>query len=106
MNAVKQINVKDLKTLIHSGKIIKIIDVRTEEEREEVKIENTLHVPLDELPHRINTFSKDDEIYFHCKSGKRSALACTVFTQAGFQNISNVIGGISAWQSENQSCAS
>ena len=33
----------------------------------------------------------------HCKSGMRSAKACDILQQAGFQNVRNMEGGILAW---------
>ena len=100
MEMVNEINVLDLKQKMLDKSLV-VIDVRTEEERQEYHIEGTIHIPLDELPSKIYTFSKNDELYFHCKSGKRSCMACTAFSQAGFRNIWNVKGGILAWQNAN-----
>ncbi|PYX40807.1 MAG: hypothetical protein DMG81_05175 [Acidobacteria bacterium] len=36
-------------------------------------------------------------IAVHCKSGYRSAIACSVLERAGFKNIANVVGGLDAW---------
>jgi rhodanese-related sulfurtransferase len=33
----------------------------------------------------------------HCRSGMRSAKACAVLKQNGFQHVRNVVGGILAW---------
>ena len=33
----------------------------------------------------------------HCKSGYRSAIACSVLERAGFENVANVVGGLDAW---------
>jgi adenylyltransferase/sulfurtransferase len=33
----------------------------------------------------------------HCKSGVRSAKACGILRQAGFQHVRNMKGGILAW---------
>ena len=39
-------------------------------------------------------------IAVHCKSGYRSAIACSLLQRAGFQNVINVIGGLDAWRQE------
>ena len=33
----------------------------------------------------------------HCKSGVRSAKACGILRQAGFERVRNMKGGILAW---------
>lgn len=75
------------------------IDVRTHEERNEGYIVGTTHVPLDELPSKMDVIKlKYGKIYFQCRSGKRSADACTAFMQSGFVNVYNVTGGIVEWE--------
>ena len=37
------------------------------------------------------------DIVIHCKSGMRSAKACGILRQAGFQHVRNMKGGILAW---------
>lgn len=96
METVHEISAEEIKKLLDAKKDILIIDVRTAEERAEEKIDGTIHIPLDELSTRVNDFAKEKEIYFHCKSGKRSAIACTIFTQAGFSKVHNITGGIIA----------
>jgi rhodanese-related sulfurtransferase len=41
---------------------------------------------------------KDEEVIIHCRSGKRSMMACMVLDQMGFSNTYNLEGGILAWQ--------
>jgi rhodanese-related sulfurtransferase len=41
---------------------------------------------------------KDEEVIIHCRSGKRSAMACVILDGMGFKDTYNVEGGILAWQ--------
>jgi rhodanese-related sulfurtransferase len=40
---------------------------------------------------------KEEEVIIHCRSGKRSMMACAILDQMGFANTVNVEGGILAW---------
>ena len=43
---------------------------------------------------------KDAPILVGCKSGQRSAMACQMLAQAGFQDLANVAGGFTEWAQE------
>jgi adenylyltransferase/sulfurtransferase len=54
-------------------------------------------IPLGELPKRTGELDRAADIVIHCKSGMRSAKACGVLRQAGFERVRNLTGGILAW---------
>jgi len=74
------------------------IDVRTPEEYSESHIEGAKPIPLQQLEQRLAEVPKDKQVYLYCRSGKRSVAAATVLVKAGFTNIENVEGGITAWK--------
>jgi rhodanese-related sulfurtransferase len=74
-------NIKQLFSEI-STKNIAIVDVRTHDERRQISIQNTLHIPLDELPFRTNELVDFDEIHFFCKAGVRAKTACIIGIEA------------------------
>ncbi|KAF5175798.1 Rhodanese-related sulfurtransferase [Thalictrum thalictroides] len=43
-------------------------------------------------------FGKDDEIIVGCQSGKRSLMAATDLSSAGFTGVTDIAGGYSAWR--------
>lgn len=57
-------------------------------------------IPLGEIMDNLHLLDghKNDEIIVHCRSGKRSGMAVDILNQAGFTNVTNVIGGILRWQ--------
>jgi rhodanese-related sulfurtransferase len=45
----------------------------------------------------MSEFPKDKEIVIYCRSGARSYHACSYLMQQGYQNVTNLRGGIIAW---------
>jgi len=62
-----------------------IVDARTKEEIAELGIfKNTINIPLDELPNRMNELPKDKKIYVHCSTGARADMAYKELVKSGF----------------------
>jgi len=80
-----------------------ILDVRTEEEFIEGYIPTATNIDiykgqgfLDE----IEKLDKSKSYYVYCRSGARSAQACALMKQQGFENAYNLMGGITDWDGE------
>ena len=80
-----------------------VIDVRTEPELYGPlgKLENTIHIPLQDLSSRISEIEKykEKEIAVICRTDNRSAVARDFLKQAGY-NVKNVPGGMVLYQSK------
>lgn len=76
-------NKDELKNLLASNENIAIVDVRSNEERAQISIPKTLHIPMDELPSKLETLKKFDEVYFFCKAGGRARTACKLGKDSG-----------------------
>ncbi|BBL78165.1 molybdenum cofactor biosynthesis protein MoeB [Rubrobacter xylanophilus] len=98
-NEVPEITVRELKERLDRGENIKVLDVREPHEYQVANIGAPL-IPLNELPERMHELNQNDEIAVHCKTGGRSARAVKLLRDAGFQNVYNVKGGITAWSEE------
>ncbi len=62
-----------------------VIDARTKEEIKELGIfTNTVNIPLDEIPKRMNELPKDKRIFVHCSTGARADLAYRELVENGF----------------------
>jgi rhodanese-related sulfurtransferase len=92
-----EVPVDQLSGWLDKGEVT-LLDVRREGEWKAGHIEATTWSPLDTLNHNLPTLDPDRRIAVHCKSGYRSAIACSVLQRAGFRNVVNVIGGFDAWQ--------
>jgi rhodanese-related sulfurtransferase len=64
-----------------------VLDVRTAEEFEEVRIKGTKNIPHDEIWQHIDELKKYEKIYIHCRSGGRAGKAVEVLEQAGLKNL-------------------
>ena len=62
-----------------------IINARTKEEVAELGIfKNTINIPWDEIPSRMNELPKDKKIYVHCSTGARADTAYNELVTHGF----------------------
>ncbi len=93
---VPEITVREVKERL--GKL-SVLDVREPHEYEVANIGARL-IPLGELPERLVELDRDETLAVHCKTGGRSARAVKLLREAGFQNVYNVKGGITAWSEE------
>jgi molybdopterin/thiamine biosynthesis adenylyltransferase/rhodanese-related sulfurtransferase len=96
---VPEITVGELKEKLDNGQNVSVLDVREPHEYEVANIGARL-IPLGELPERLIELNKDEPLAVHCKTGGRSARAVQLLKEAGFQNVYNVKGGITAWSEE------
>jgi hydroxyacylglutathione hydrolase len=74
-----------------------LLDVRREPEWRAAHVEGAVWWPLDNFKISPPEIDRDRAIAVHCKSGYRSMIACSLLQRAGFQNVTNVIGGFDAW---------
>jgi sulfur-carrier protein adenylyltransferase/sulfurtransferase len=96
---VPEITVQELKEKLDNGAGVSVLDVREPHEYEVANLGAKL-IPLGDLPERLVELDKDENFAVHCKTGGRSANAVRLLQNAGFQNVYNVKGGITAWSEE------
>ena len=97
--AVRQVSPKELDTLVKSGKVKEIYDVRTPKERDAAKIPGTKLLD-DAAMASIEALPKDTPLAFHCHHGGRSKAAAEHFLKQGFTHVYNLAGGIDAWSND------
>lgn len=73
-----------------------LIDIRTEEEFENGKIENSINIPLYNLMYNIDDIEeyKQKNVIVYCRSGHRSITACNLLSMEGFVKVYNLEKGI------------
>jgi glyoxylase-like metal-dependent hydrolase (beta-lactamase superfamily II)/rhodanese-related sulfurtransferase len=100
---IMQISAAELKReLSEEPGSIQIVDVRRKAEWDQGHIPGALHKPLDHVTEMLGDLDAAKPVVVHCKGGYRSAIACSLIQRAGFENVTNLIGGIDAWQSTGQ----
>ncbi len=77
---------------------IQIVDVRRKTEWDQGHIPGALHKPLDRVAKMLGDLDPSKPVVVNCKGGARSAIACSLIQRAGFENVTNLIGGLDAWQ--------
>ncbi len=98
IDGVPQISVEQLKQRLDGGEKPFILDVREPHEYAIVNLGAPL-IPVGQLGQRLAEIpvGKDEEIVVHCKTGGRSQRAAQELKAAGFTNVENLAGGITAW---------
>ena len=83
--------------LVASGNV-RVVDVRTPQETSSGIIAGAQLIPVDQLESRMREIPKDGKpVLVYCAAGGRSAAACELLSQQGYDNLYNLVGGFSTW---------
>ncbi|HEV2892099.1 MAG TPA: rhodanese-like domain-containing protein [Frankiaceae bacterium] len=74
-----------------------LLDVREDDEWQAGHIEGATHIPMSGLMGRVDEVPKDREVVVLCKVGGRSAQVTAFLRQRGWDNVTNLDGGVVAW---------
>ena len=74
------------------------IDVRSPGERADKWIADTAHNPLNSLRTAALVLPRDRPVLVFCAGGYRSSMAASLLQRDGFTNVSELAGGIAAWE--------
>ena len=96
---LRETSVADLKQALASGEDLLLLDVREPSEHARARIEGARLLPLGQLEARLGELDawRGRRVVVHCHHGGRSAHACLVLREHGFQRVENLAGGIDAW---------
>jgi molybdopterin/thiamine biosynthesis adenylyltransferase/rhodanese-related sulfurtransferase len=75
-----------------------LVDVREPFEWDAGHIDGARHLPLGDLPHRLNELPRDADVIFYCQTGGRSARALDLARESGLTRAKHLRGGYVAWQ--------
>jgi rhodanese-related sulfurtransferase len=95
-----ELSQKDWSSQLESDSESFIMDVRTQEEVDEGMIPEALHMDIYNGQKFISSLEKLDKslgYYVYCRSGNRSAQACSIMDQLGFKSTFNLVGGFLGW---------
>ena len=73
----------NLATHLADGEYLHVLDVRRHDERSGGGIKGSLHIPIHELERRMDEVPGDGEVWVHCASGYRAAIATSLLARAG-----------------------
>ncbi|MFD9685025.1 rhodanese-like domain-containing protein [Kitasatospora sp. NPDC059088] len=97
LTPASRLTADQLRTALTTDQPPTVLDVRTCGERETGAIEGSLHIPLTELPTRLAEIPTDHPLVIHCASGHRSSIAASLLRHHGHPDVSDLLGGYTAW---------
>ena len=91
------LSVFELKSKLEKGEVM-LLDVREPSEwKEDGIVEGAKCVFFADLPETAYSLPREKPIAVTCSAGNRSSIAVSILERAGFMNVSNVLGGMTAW---------
>ena len=75
-----------------------LLDVREYPEFAAGHLKGARLIPLAAIEQRAGELPKDQPIVAMCRSGRRSAEAAATLARLGFTNVSQITGGVMAWE--------
>ena len=76
---------------------LQLVDVRNPGEADLGMIDGAVNVPLAALRRRVGELDLDRPIVVHCAGGYRSSIGASWLRSAGAADVSDLLGGYSAW---------
>ena len=82
----------------------KFLDVRSPLEYNEIHIKDSINIPIDMIPSKVNELSQSGETYIVlCHTGNRSPMAADMLLQSGIRSVKVMEGGMTRWEKEKLS---
>ena len=97
---IPEISAQELKQKLDTDASVLLLDVREQSEYDIVHLEGARLIPLNTLPHHIESLPTEQEIVVYCHHGQRSLYATAYLHQNGFHDAKNLAGGIDQWAAE------
>ena len=105
---IKELSPEEVQDALANGDAV-VIDTRDAINREDARIEGDQYAPAgqgaseartDEFAERVAEAAggRDKPVILYCGAGNRSAVAADALTEAGFEDVSSLQGGLTAWE--------
>ena len=92
-----EIEPEEVKRLSDAGEEFTFVDCREPWEYQAAHIPGTKHIPMQEIPARIQELDPDEHVVVICHHGVRSLNVVAWLRQQGFDKAQSVSGGIDRW---------
>lgn len=93
----KEVSRAEAREMLDQG--AQLVDVRVDHEWETGHLPGAVHIPLAELPARVDEVDKDRPVILYCRGGNRSTMATVALTEAGF-DAAKLTEGAVGWEEE------
>ncbi|AFY57485.1 Rhodanese-related sulfurtransferase [Rivularia sp. PCC 7116] len=93
-------SVGDLKKRLDWGEpALNIVDARPRKLFNVIHIRGSIPIPMDEFSDpTLDSLELSRDIYIYAQTDEQTAVAASKLRQAGYQNVSELIGGLTAWE--------
>jgi hydroxyacylglutathione hydrolase len=75
-----------------------LVDVRAPAERQQKRLPGSIALPLNRLGERLGELPGNRPLLVYCAGGYRSSIAASLLQRHGFAQVSEIAGGITAWE--------
>jgi len=93
---IEEISATDAAAALAAGDHI-LLDVREAMELEAAAVDGALHIPMGEIPARMEEIPRDRTVICMCHLGGRSMQVAAFLAAQGYEHVYNMTGGIEAW---------
>ena len=77
---------------------LRVVDVRNPGEIAAGMIPGAINIPVGQLPDRLGELDATRPTVVYCAGGYRSSVAASLLRQSGFVDVSDILGGYTAWE--------
>jgi hydroxyacylglutathione hydrolase len=98
MTGTTRVTPAEAASLIGSASPPLVVDIRAPREWQKSHLEGSVNIPLNHLIERINELPVEQPLLVHCAGGYRSSIAAGVLQQRGRVKLTELTGGITAWE--------
>lgn len=93
---VPEVGPAELVAELNNGGQPLLLDCREHYERQQNRIPNSLHIPMNQIPARLDELDKEADIVVYCAHGVRSYDVAGYLIRNGF-TARSLAGGIATW---------
>jgi hydroxyacylglutathione hydrolase len=97
---MSRLSVEAFNERINTVKGLTLIDIRNPGEVEQGSITGARHISLPSLLKRLDEINKSEPVVVFCAGGYRSSIAASLLRSHGFTDVSDLIGGYTAWSAK------
>ena len=98
MTGTTRVTPAEASALIESASPPMVIDIRAPREWQKSHLEGSVNIPLNHLIERISELPLEQPLLVHCAGGYRSSIAAGVLQQHGRVKLTELTGGLAAWE--------
>lgn len=93
---IPAVHAAELVRRIKAGEAFTLLDVRKDEEVAEGRLKGAVHIPLHQLPDRLEDIPGERPITTFCGSGQRAIIAASILKGNSFEQVEDSLGSMMA----------